>query len=342
VGTDTALNLAKTYLLAHEPPQEGSRNAEAYKHASQLKDWACSPDATLALLEDFWNRSSLPQGELRTTVYSAHRNGQNEPGCNAPKPMAETFASVDTGGATAETNEADDFNPRPLSELLSREEKPLEELVAGLVRKHIATMLAGPNAVHKSRTAFHWGQAVAAGVPVYGRAVEKAHFVYLSCEDDIDEVTRRAKAMQRKLELPFGANATYFDRLDKQSYLAVVTDGEIRWTKFYDRLCAFLKAIPGHKFIVADSTYDVIHFASPSAKSNETVVSTAIARLDTFCRETDSTLVYLWHPSRSGIERGDSSGWSVAWENKPRARLSLNKATDSIDRPLEDVFELKV
>lgn len=332
---DLPINIAvaKDWLSRQPAPAEGERDNKTFLAACHLKDLGCGPTTILAMLRD-WEKT-LPDADHERCVDSAFKNGQNEPGCDATRPMAETFANVETDEA------ADDFNAVPLASLLAREEKPLEELVPGLIRKHIATMLAGPNAVHKSRTAFHWGQAIAAGVPIYGLATERAHFVYLSCEDDIDEVTRRIKAMGRKLDLPFGDNATYLDRLDKLSHLAVVSDGSIEWTPFYKRLRKYLKGIDGHKFVVMDSTYDVLLFTGANTKSNETAVSAAIARLDTFCRETDSTIVYLWHPSRSGMDRGDSSGWSVAWENKPRARLSLNKKRNG-DAVIEDVFELKV
>jgi hypothetical protein len=48
-------------------------------------------------------------------------------------------------------------------------------------------------------------------------------------------------------------------------------------------------------------------------------------------------MIYLWHPSQAGQERGDASGWSVAWHNTPRARLSLSK-----DKDVADAFKLKV
>ncbi|MDE3174521.1 MAG: hypothetical protein KGM15_00220, partial [Pseudomonadota bacterium] len=73
------------------------------------------------------------------------------------------------------------------------------------------------------------------------------------------------------------------------------------------------------------------------AKINETSVMVAIGFLQRLCNETDSTILVLWHPSVAGQERGDASGWSVAWHNGPRARLSLTPAKDS-----EDTFELKV
>jgi len=161
-------------------------------------------------------------------------------------------------------------------------------------------------------------------------------FVYLSYEDHADEVARRAQAMTHRLNLPSG-NGRYFDLSQRDAPLAVVEEsGECRLQPFYDELSAFLRSIPGHKFIVADGTYNVLRFAG-AAKINETSVMAAITCLQRLCDETDSTMLALWHPSQAGQERGDASGWSVAWHNAPRARLSLTAVKDS-----EDAFELRV
>ena len=85
-----------------------------------------------------------------------------------------------------------------------------------------------------------------------------------------------------------------------------------------------------------DSCYNVLHF-SGQAKINESAVKLALNLLDHLCAATDSTILYLWHPSQAGIERGDNSGWSVAWHNTPRARLSITPADKS-----NDAYELKV
>ncbi len=97
-----------------------------------------------------------------------------------------------------------------------------------------------------------------------------------------------------------------------------------------------LRATPGHKFVVLDSTYNVLRFIG-QAKISEPAVKAALNLLDHLCAATDSTIMYLWHPSRAGIERGDASGWSVAWENTPRARLSISKVENT-----NDAFTLKV
>ena len=118
--------------------------------------------------------------------------------------------------------------------------------------------------------------------------------------------------------------------------LAVVSETAIDVTPFYNEFVTYLCSIPGHKFIVADSCYNVLRFTG-QAKINETSVKAALNVLDYLCTTTDSTMIYLWHPSQAGQERGDASGWSVAWHNTPRARLSL-----TMDSKARDVFDLKV
>jgi hypothetical protein len=57
--------------------------------------------------------------------------------------------------------------------------------------------------------------------------------------------------------------------------------------------------------------------------------------LQSLCDRGDCTLIIPWHPSQAGSERATMDGWSVAWQNAPRARLAL-KAADG------DTYELSV
>jgi RecA-family ATPase len=141
--------------------------------------------------------------------------------------------------------------------------------------------------------------------------------------------------MYSRLNLP-SANGQLFDLKRYGTPMANVSESEIEKLPWYDQLGNDLCKINGHKFIVADSTYNILRFTG-QAKINETMVKEAINLLDNFCAATDSTMLFLWHPSQAGQDRGDASGWSVAWHNAPRARLSLAK-----DREAPDAFKLKV
>ena len=83
-----------------------------------------------------------------------------------------------------------------------------------------------------------------------------------------------------------------------------------------------------------DSCYDFVRFEG-SAKVNEDVVNVLVkVVLGGFCRDTNSTLLVTWHPSYAGQERGDGSGWSVAWHNAPRVRDQIKRKGNG------DAFEL--
>lgn len=230
-----------------------------------------------------------------------------------------------------------DAGPIPFSDVFARDVLPVQELVQGLIERGVPTFLSAPGGSHKSRLALQWGLCIDAGAQIYGRTVESATFVYLSAEDHADEVARRAQTIARRLELPRDGAGKFWDRVGKVSALATLSEGGgCELTPFYSELSECLTSIEGHKFVVLDSTYNFVCFQG-KGKIDEGAVNAFIVLLQRLCNETNSTLLVLWHPSQSGQERGDASGWSVAWHNAPRARLSVTPAKDT-----EDAFELRV
>ncbi len=231
-----------------------------------------------------------------------------------------------------------DDGPIPFANVLVRVVPPVKELVPGLIERGIPTFLSAPGGSHKSRLALQWGLSISAGVAIFGRPVERATFLHLSAEDHADEVARRAQAITQRLQLPSDCGGLFWDRVGKVSHLAVMQEGgAYELLPFYYDLRARLLAIDGHKYLVLDSCYDFVRFAG-KAKIDEGAVNAFVKTvLQQLCTETDTTLLALWHPSQSGQERGDASGWSVAWHNAPRARLSITPVKDT-----EDAFELKV
>jgi hypothetical protein len=103
------------------------------------------------------------------------------------------------------------------------------------------------------------------------------------------------------------------------------TEPEPQLTQFFMDVKATLQSIPGHKLLVIDSCYDFIRFQGKAKISEDHVNAVFKGVLNSLCEETDTTILVIWHPSQAGLERGDGTGWSVAWENAPRARLVLEK-----------------
>lgn len=204
---------------------------------------------------------------------------------------------------------------------------PVQEVIPDFCERGLTTFLAGPGGTHKSRLGLQWGMCVDVGLPVWGRKVEQATFNYLSYEDSREEVARRVQAIRKRLKIEGGAGV-WRDLTMAPAPLAIISPDGMLPQPFYLELGEHLMKQAGHHFIVMDSTYDVFQFKG-NTKIDEQSVHDAIIFLDRFAQATDSTILCLWHPSRSGLDRGDAGGWSVAWENKPRARLALQKVENA-------------
>jgi hypothetical protein len=312
-----------------------------YVTACEVRDLGVSEEKALDLMDDIWNPHCVPpwdRDELRIKIENAFRYAQNEPGSRTAPPPEKLLKYVVARlpDDTLPTEERAFGHFLTLADLLKRTPAPVEELVPGLVEKNTATFLAGPGGSHKSRLAIQWGLCLATGTPVWGRPVQKATFVYLSYEDPVDEVTRRVHAIANRLKLPADGAVQYFDLAGQNAPLVTVAEsGKIEETPHGGWLRKHLNNVAGDKYVVLDGTYNAFSFEG-KAKINEGAVMAAITWLHRLCAETGSTIIPLWHPSQAGQERGDASGWSVAWHNAPRARLSLTPVRDT-----DGAYELK-
>jgi hypothetical protein len=235
-----------------------------------------------------------------------------------------------------------------VAEILKREVAPVAELIPGWIERGIPNFLAGPGGVHKSRLALQWGLGVNAGVGVWGIPTGAATLVYVSAEDDADEIARRAQAIAAQHQLKDARllrrkNTTaeqgiIISRKGKDSALVIMGEnGHVEVRPFYHELVARLRAIPGHKFVVLDSAYDFVRFTG-RAKIDEDAVNFFVKIvLQSICDKADCTVLIPWHPSQAGSERENMDGWSVAWHNAPRARLALKAVKD-----VSDTYELSV
>ena len=342
---DEARSRVKAFLTTAEPAVEGQKgDDQTFKVAAEALNLGVSEEVAFELMQP-WNERCVPpweDDELKEKIANARRYMQNEAGSKTAPPMAEQLrgplariisAQSDAPAITG-TQAPGKF--LTLADLLNRTPLPVEELIPGLVERHTATFLAGPGGSHKSRLAIQWGLCIATGTPVWGRPIEPATFVYLSYEDPVDEVTRRVHAIADRLKLPAEGALQYFDLAGRDAPLVTVKEnGDVTETPHGAWFREHLKSLGGDKYVVLDGTYNAFRFVG-KAKINEGAVMAAITWLHHLCAETESTIIPLWHPSQAGQERGDASGWSVAWHNAPRARLSLTPVRDT-----DGAFELK-
>ena len=225
------------------------------------------------------------------------------------------------------------------AQLLVKKPQPVAEIIPDRIEKGVVNFLSGAGGSHKSRLALQYCVCIGARKPIFGKMPAEAMPVYICAEDDEAEIIRRMHKLAQRLDVhPDAVRETtgYLDRTNRNNALVRMREsGDYKLTPFYNQLGDYVTGLPGHKFVVLDSCYDFVRFEG-SAKVNEDAVNVFVkVVLGGFCRDTNSTLLVTWHPSYAGQERGDGSGWSVAWHNAPRVKDQIKRKDNS------DIFELK-
>ncbi|MBI2805871.1 MAG: bifunctional DNA primase/polymerase [Planctomycetes bacterium] len=343
IAVETFRSRIKTDIAQNGPPLDGHGSDDrTYRIIGIGRDLGLSDEKIGDALQDLW-ASHFDRTWIDTKIANAAKYAQNEIGCDAPRTAEETFgAAIEKLGLNKPANDdaptiVEQPKPTPYSEVLARVVPPVRELIPGLLEKGVPTFLSAPGGSHKSRLLQQWGLCLDAGAKIWDRTVERAKFVCLSYEDHGNEIARRAQTIARRFNLPTNSAAELWDLAGSDLPIAVATEaGKVTLTDFGRQMHEHLRSIAGHKFVGIDSCYNALRFEG-KAKINEGSVMAAIGLLQRLCIECDCTILVLWHPSQSGQERGDASGWSVAWHNAPRARLSLTAVKDT-----DDAFDLKV
>ncbi|MCB2077673.1 MAG: AAA family ATPase [Novosphingobium sp.] len=199
-----------------------------------------------------------------------------------------------------------------------------------------AAYITGKGGAGKSLLGQQLATCIALGLPFLGVETTQAPVIYLTAEDDTDELQRRQRDICRMLGISeaelklklfplslFGKSDNKMVHFDRDEGMQTQTT----WTK--------LKAtahITLAKFIVLDN---VSHFFEGSEIDRSQV--TAFANLlNGLASEIDGTVLLIGHPNK----QGDAYSGSTAWENAFRARLFFDAPKES--QPDPDLRELSL
>ena len=198
-------------------------------------------------------------------------------------------------------------------------------LVHGLVPQKTVTLFSGDGGTGKSLLSLQLAVAVASGSAWIGKAVSEGSVIYISAEDDDDELHRRIDDILR------ASGHTYDDltRLTMRSLagedalLAVDSQMALMRTELFKELDQ-RAADEAPTLIVIDTLADVY----PANENDRAKVRQFIGILRGLALKRNCAVLLLGHPSLTGLSNGSGSSGSTAWNNSVRSRLYLSRITD--------------
>ncbi|MEM9392790.1 MAG: AAA family ATPase [Pseudomonadota bacterium] len=214
--------------------------------------------------------------------------------------------------------------------------KPIPErkwLVPDLVPHRNVTLFSGDGGTGKSLLALQLAIAVTAQTDWIGRAVQQGGAIFLSAEDDDDELHRRTDDILRAAGKTYDdlSNLTLRSVAGESALLAVDGAIELTRSKLFKDLDARTQA-EAPELVVIDTLADVY----PANENDRAKVRQFIGILRGLSLQRDCSVMLLGHPSLTGLTSGTGTSGSTAWNNSVRSRLYLERVTDEGFEPDPD------
>ena len=228
----------------------------------------------------------------------------------------------------------------PATDFVGRPVQPRKWLVEDLVPKGTVTLFSGDGGVGKSLLALQMAVAAAVGKPWLGRHVEGSGALFLSAEDDQDELHRRL----RDVALAEGIEFAEMDRLTVRSLAGEDAllchpdrSGVLRPSDLFDELD---QRIGEDKpaLVVLDTLADL----NPASENDRALVRQFVGLLRGLAIRHQTAVLLLSHPSLTGLSSGTGTSGSTAWNNSVRSRLYLERVVQDGYEPDPDARLLTV
>ncbi len=197
-------------------------------------------------------------------------------------------------------------------------------IVRDLIPDRDVTDFSGDGGIGKSMIALQLCVAMATGTDWLGQMPAPGTSLYLSCEDELDEIHRRVEiiAKRRSLRLADLAHLHIVDlaRTAETELAAPQSNHRIALTALYQSFADTIRTLRP-KLVVIDTRSDVFG-GDEISRSQVRFFIRALRRL---CFEYDMAILLLSHPSLTGMSTGSGQSGSTAWGNSVRARLYLER-----------------
>ncbi|WP_373486907.1 AAA family ATPase [Blastomonas sp.] len=203
--------------------------------------------------------------------------------------------------------------------------KPREWLVGGLIPQKTVTLFSGDGGTGKSLLALQLAVAASSARQWIGKAVSEGSVIYMSAEDDDDELHRRVDDILRAEGRNYDdiAGMTLRSLAGEDALLAVESQVTLMASELFKELDS-RAADETPALIVIDTLADVY----PANENDRAKVRQFIGILRGLALKRDCAVLLLGHPSLTGLASGTGSSGSTAWNNSVRSRLYLSRITD--------------
>jgi RecA-family ATPase len=194
------------------------------------------------------------------------------------------------------------------------------------------TLFSGEGGVGKTLLTMQLAVATVLGRDWIGELPEPGPVMFITAEDDEDEIHFRMTKIVQHYGTSFRAlgDLHFLSLAGKDAVMAVVDGkGIVRPTPLFAQLQATARVIRP-RWIGLDTAADIFI----CDERNRTEARQCIGLLRGLCLEIDTAILLLSHPSLSGIASGSGMSGSTAWNNSVRSRLYLkapNKQGDEDD-----------
>lgn len=211
------------------------------------------------------------------------------------------------------------------SELSVRPVPEREWLAEGLIPMKTVTLFSGDGAVGKSMVALQASVAVVTGEPWLGRPVRPGRALFLTAEDDEDELHRRIDIIRHANGKQYEdlAGLTIRSLAGEDALLAVETQLALIKSELFSELEARAED-DGACFICVDTAADTF----PANENDRAKVRQFIGLLRGLALRQSAAVMLIAHPSLTGLATGSGLSGSTAWNNSVRSRLYLERVRD--------------
>ena len=192
------------------------------------------------------------------------------------------------------------------------------------------TLFTGPGSAGKSLFGQQLASCGAAGVPCLGLSVMPGPAIYLTCEDDADQLHWRQAHICQAIGTGMGSLAGKLHLVSLRGALdnelgAFDADGSLKPAPAFQRLVDMLR-LTGSKLAILDN---VAHLFTGN-ENDRGEVTRFVNLLNRLAGETGAAIILLGHPNKAG----DSYSGSTAWLNAVRSQIVVEHDLETDMRTL--------